>query len=160
MFTLTGQVIFKNNWYLLEFPKSTDTTDTINKLLNNKYGENVYDISNNFHVSIVKGEFPSLKIKNFGKSFVGERITVTIDDTTLYDVNGRHVWFNVMNDRMCEIREFFGVPCVKVDSKYKVKFHLTVAKFITPRISSIDNKKEMRISKFSHIDLNDMHQRV
>jgi hypothetical protein len=159
MISFTGKITYANNWYSLCFDKN-DIDEQIIPLLEAKYGIEKCNVSNNFHISIIKDEMPSLKIKKFGKSFVDEKVTINIDDETLHDLNGSHVWFEIENNRLCEIREFFGVPCVKSGDVYKVKFHMTIAKLVEPTESLRDETKLLRISRATHIELHDLYQRV
>ena len=75
-------------------------------------------------------------------------------------MNGSHVWFEIENKRLCEIREYFGVPCIKSGDQYRVKFHMTIAKFVTPTESLRDETQLLRISRTTHIELHDLYQRV
>jgi hypothetical protein len=159
MIEIIGKITYNNNWYSLCIDKN-DINDYITELLKNKYGKEYCMTSDNFHISIIKDEMPSLKINKFGKSFVNEKITITINDDVLHDLNGSHVWFEIENDRLCEIREYFGVPCIKSGDVFKVKFHMTIAKFVNPTSSLRDETQLLRISRATHIELHDLYQRV
>jgi hypothetical protein len=158
MIELTGKIVFDKTWYLLQIEDTNDLTK-LHELLNVKYGQE-YTFANNLHISIIKNEAPTLKPNKFGKSFVNEKITIQINDETLHDVNGLHVWFEIENTRLCEMREFFDLPCVKINDKFKVKFHMTIAKLINKKESVRENSKIIRISRATHIELHDMHQRL
>lgn len=99
-------------------------------------------------------------INKFGKAFVNEKVTIQIDDETLHDINGSHIWFDIQNKRLSEIREYFDLPCVKIDDIFRIKFHMTLAKFIDSKETSRDNSKIIRISRATHIELHDMFQRI
>jgi hypothetical protein len=66
---IVGKVVFDNNWYLLEIKENEDFTNLIKSKLADKYNDN-FEISDKFHISIIKNESPSLKQQKFGKSFV------------------------------------------------------------------------------------------
>lgn len=153
MFTVFRKVTYENNWYLLTFDKA-DLDDKITKMLDEKYGIDKCNITDNYHISIIKDEMPSLKIPKFGKSFVNEKVTIDVNNITLHDLNGSHVWFEIENKRLCEIREYFGV---KSCDQYRVKFHMTIAKFITPAESLRDETQLLRISKATHIESHDLY---
>ncbi len=161
---LTGKIIFENNWYLLEFAENQEFMDRIKSILDPKYGANKYELTNKLHVSIIKNELPSLKQQKFGKSFVNEYISFSLpmDQLELFDTNQRHIWIELENERLAKMREFFGLPCVTINSQFRVKFHLTLGKIIDPVITNVqtDNSNIVRISQTCYFDLKDMYQRV
>lgn len=128
MFQLIVRVVFKDTWYSLQIENTNDLTK-LYELLNNKYGEG-YNFTTNLHISIIKDEGPSTKYKKFGTAFVNEKIKIQITDETLHDINGLHIWLEIENKRLCEMREYFDLPCVKINDEYRVKFHMTLAKLI------------------------------
>jgi hypothetical protein len=160
---IVGKVVFDNNWYLLEIKENEDFTNLIKSKLADKYNDN-FEMSDKFHISIIKNESPSLKQQKFGKSFVNEYINIPInlDDLIICDTNGRHMWLELENDRLCKMREFFGLPCVKINDQYRIKFHLTIAKFINPMNDLNDENKSSiaRITQTCYFDLSTLYQYV
>ena len=124
-----GRVRFEDDWYLLDVDDAVvryfaTALEELNARLPIRLVERP-------HISVIKGERPSLKVAKWGRGFVNEIIEFRANEI-LHHENGRHVWINCVSDRLCEMREYFSLPTMKKDGVYRVNYHLTLAHLTTP----------------------------
>lgn len=149
-----GIVTFNRDWYLLTIPQSFQ--DAFLEALRVR-GEQVVP-SKNIHISIMKNESPSLNQREWGTKFVGEKVEFKYQ-VQLEKENGYHVWINCYSPRLCEMREYFGLPTLKTtDGIYRVNFHMTIGKLKIALPSNL--RPQYRISKQSHIDVETLMQHL
>lgn len=143
-----GTVICEKKWYLALMPQ--DVHDLMLENLK-KQGE-ICKPSKRSHISIMKNEVPSQNSEEWGTAFVGEKVKVKYSKTIRND-NGFHFWIDCYSPRLCEMREYFSLPTLKVEETgiYLVNFHMTIGRReegITPNI-----RPRLRLFPQSHIDI-------
>ena len=141
-----GTLTFDGQWYLLEVTQ--DFHERILKLAVEQ-GLNLKP-NKKPHVSVIKGEIASQNQEDWGK-FGGEKVKFKFDQT-IHCENGLHVWINIYSQRLCQIREHFGLVTLRRrdDDVYLVNFHMTLGK-LKDRIAP-NFRKQYRLSPQSHID--------
>lgn len=141
----TGVIAYEPNWYLLLVP--AEVHQELLKLL----PDVGHKPAAKPHVSVMKEEVPSRNAADWGTAFVGEEVRVKYVPA-VRDANGLHFWLDCHSPRLCEMREYFGLPTLRrtFDGAYLVNFHVTLGrrkKAIPPTPSD-----QIRISPQSHID--------
>jgi hypothetical protein len=140
-----GTVRYEPGWYLLSVPAEVHAS------LETLIGpETVFKPAARPHISIMKGEAPSRNAEEWGTAFAGEEVTFRVAPV-VKDENGLHLWVDCHSERLCELREHFGLPTLRrEDGVYLVNFHLTIGR----RKTAVEARKrpQLRLSPQSHID--------
>ena len=99
----------------------------------------------------MKGEAPYRNQDDWGKAFVGERVRLRIGPG-VRDDNGLHLWVDCHSERLCEMREHFGLVTLRrEDGAYLVNFHLTLAR--RKKATVVPLRPQRRLFPQSHIDV-------
>ena len=144
---IAGKIVFRDNWYLLEMPEEFHELQL----------EHVKVITTNIepvknpHISVMKNETPSRKKKHWGRKFIGEEVTAKYSSIIRND-NGFHFWIDCYSAALCQMREYFGLPTLKLeDGAYRVNFHMTIAQRMAPVEPT--PRPRWRLTEQSHIDI-------
>ncbi|GAA4260398.1 hypothetical protein GCM10022255_088890 [Dactylosporangium darangshiense] len=122
---LTGEVIYQPGWYLLAVPPEAHA-----RLLT------LLDPLGARHkpaglprASVTRNEAPNQSQEDSSTAFGGERVTVRYS-TTVRDENGLRFRIDCHSERLCEIREHFGLVTLKRDNGWHpVNFHITYSRW-------------------------------
>lgn len=146
-----GTIKIEQNWMLLQVPESVH--DDLVKAI-------PFQIERikRPHISVIKEEKPSINVVDWDlKKFNGESVSFKVS-SKVNSENGLHVWFDCYSPRLCEIREFYGLPVLKKDGLYLVNFHTTIGKLVTPTTKSL--REQYRLSPRTHIDVETLMQHI
>lgn len=147
-----GTLKFDGDWVLLEVPQS------VHNVLLAQVSHLDIKPNKNPHISVMKDELPSLNLADWhAKKFDGETVKFKISENISHE-NGLHVWIDCYSPRLCEIREYFGLPTLKQDGVYRVNFHCTLGKL--KKFLPKNLRKQYRLSKRTHIDCETLMQHI
>ena len=143
---LRGEIVYEPDWYLLSVP--ADTHAGLVALV--EASGVVFKPAARPHISVMKGEAPSRNAADWGTAFVGEQVTFQVSPV-VKDENGLHLWVDCHSERLCQLREHFGLTTLRrEDGAYLVNFHLTVGR--RKQAVQAHRRPQRRLSPQSHID--------
>lgn len=147
---LWGEIVYEPDWYLLSVPAEAHAT-LITLVERAGVDGGAFKPAARPHISVMKGEAPSRNAADWGVAFAGERVTFRCSPV-VKDENGLHLWVDCHSERLCAMREHFGLSTLRrEDGAYLVNFHLTVGR----RKKAVERHKrpQLRLSPQSHIDV-------
>lgn len=149
-----GTLKFEDDWCLLEVPKE------LHDQLCSQFEDCMHHKLKRFkrpHVSVMKDEAPSANQADWRSFGNGTQVAFRYHPY-FHTENGCHAWVNVYSQRLCEIREHFGMATLKRDGVYLVNFHMTLGRLDKPVAKTL--RPQYRLSPRTHIDVATLMQHI